>query len=1086
MLPVDPAGLPLTDPLKGSRNLIALASHAGGLAGELSACLTRLLPRVADPDMALNNLERLLGQPAAREFLPGMLEGRGRGLEHVLHLLAVSQFFADTLAAYPEALESVRNPPRRNPSTPELTAQLRADVEATYDDPGVLRAFRRFRHLQMLRIGINDILRDRPLEEVTRELSRAADAAIEVALQVALRAMAKKYGQPMTKAGTPARIAALAFGKHGGEELNYSSDIDLMFVYDEDGRTAGRRAGTVANAEFFAHVVREVVRLLDTPTDRGFAYRVDLRLRPEGQRGHLARSLSATLSYYDVMGRTWERQALIKLRPVGGDLELGREFVAAIEPFVYRKYFSFAEINEVKALKRRMEQSAARGGADDADVKAGRGGIRDIEYTVQFLQLLNGGDLPAVRQRNTLLALDALEIAGCLNPRETYILADAYRFLRKTEHRLQLLFDRQTHKLPASADALRTLARRMGYSERMRNAELGASNEGKQVSTPDGVPPSEPAIRDPHSGLAPQRRSPLDEPPVAPGLDARDLLVDPLDQFLKDYHDKTRLDRAILDHLLHQTFADGGGTQEPEADLILDPDPDESAVKAVLGRYPFRDVGAAYQNLSRLARESVPFLSHRRCRHFLASIAPPLLKAVADTPDPDLTLNNLERVTASLGAKAVLYELFSFNPPTLKLYVEICATSPYLIGILTSNPGMIDELLDSLLLDQPRALEELRGELAELCRGASDPDPILHSFQDKELLRVGVRDLLGKDSVRETTAALSDLAEALLTAAFDLCEPAVRSKFGLPPAPPPPPCRYAVIGLGKLGGREISYHSDLDLILVYEADGPIVRPADLQPGAKSATATNARYFTELTQRVIKVLSQPGPFGRLYEVDMRLRPTGKSGSLVLPLAEFRKYFGGGGGQLWERQALTRGRVVRADAGFAEVVEAAIREAVVGPGWTPAVAGEVRAMREKLEATATARSLKRGPGGLADVEFAVQMLQLKHGRGHPDILRPNVWDALDALEAAGLLAPAEAVALRAGYTFLRFVEARLRFVTDRPLTELPDALPEREKLARLLGFEPKDGRTAAAALADQFARRTGEVRAAYRAVLAREQG
>jgi glutamate-ammonia-ligase adenylyltransferase len=490
---------------------------------------------------------------------------------------------------------------------------------------------------------------------------------------------------------------------------------------------------------------------------------------------------------------------------------------------------------------------------------------------------------------------------------------------------------------------------------------------------------------------------------------------------------------------------------------------------------------AASQNLARLAREAVPFLSHRRCRHFLASIAPQLLRAVAAAPDPDLTLNNLERVTASLGAKAVLYELFSTNPSTLKLYVDICATSPYLIGILTSNPGMIDELLDSLVLDQPRSLGELKAELAELCRGASDLDPILHSFQDKELLRIGVRDLLGKDAVRETTAALSDLAETLLAAAFDRSEPGAREKVGDPVLPGDSPCRSAVIGLGKLGGREIGYHSDLDLILVYEADGPIVRPSDLLPGARSASATNARFFTDLAQRVIKVLAQPGPLGRLYEVDMRLRPTGKSGSLVVSLAEFRKYFApGGGAQLWERQALLRGRVVRADPGFAEVVGAAVREAAVGPGWSPAVADEVAAMRKKMEAGTTPRSLKRGPGGIVDIEFAVQLLQLEHGRDRPEVLQPNVWAALDAIERAGLLPAAEAAALRAGYTFLRGVESRLRFLTDRPLTELPEPADDREKLARGLGM------ASAEALAGRLAEETAAVRAAFRAVLDRARG
>jgi glutamate-ammonia-ligase adenylyltransferase len=1069
----------LHDPDRGRRNLASLASHLGPEASaELARDLARLLPRTADPDMALNNLERLLAQPAAREQLSQLVESRARGLDAVLQLLATSQFFADTLATYPVFLESVRSAPRRPPSTAELTAELRGEVQACGDDPAVLRAFRRFRNRHMLRIGINDVVRDRPLEEVTRELARVADSCIEVALRHALRTVGNRFGSPVGAGGQPARITALAFGKLGGDELNYSSDIDLMFVYDHDGETTGRRAA-VSNAEFFTRAVQEVVRLLHTPTDRGFAYRVDLRLRPEGNRGPLVRSTASTLSYYDTMGRTWERQALIKLRHVGGDPALAEEFRTAITPFVYRKYLSFAEINEVKALKRQMEQraQAARDGAGGYphDVKTGRGGIRDIEYTVQFLQLLNGGDLPAVRQRNTLMALEALEIAQCLTPQETYILADAYRFLRKTEHRLQLLFDLHTHRLPSSPDEMRKLAVRMGYVQRIRDSgfriqEAAERREAQpeRTETPASFPPN------PESRiLTPQKRSPLDEAAPRPAIDARDLLVDPLDQFLKDLRDKTEQDRTILNHLLHQTFADDGEKDEPEADLILDPDPDEAAVRAVLGRYPFRDVPKAFANLSQLARESVPFLSARRCRHFLASIAPQLLRAVAETPDPDEALTQLERVSASLGAKAVLWELFSFNPPILKLYVELCAGSPFLSGLLINNPGMIDELLDSLVLNQPRTAEELRTELAELCRGANDPDPILHSFQDKEFLRVGVGDLLGKADVRQTTAALSDVAETVLNQVVELVEPEVRAKWGNPGVESPGTavpglCRYALLGLGKLGGREISYHSDLDLLLVYEADG-----------TTDAGEPNSQFFTELVQRVIRTASRMGPMGRLYAVDMRLRPTGKSGSLVLPLCEFRRYFEGSGCQLWERQSLARARVVRGDPAFAAGVTEAVRDAVLGSAWCPGLVDEIRGMRRKLEAAANPRSLKRGPGGIVDVEFVVQLFQLKYGREHPEILTPNVWDALDALEAAGLLPADDAAALRAGYSFLRLVEARLRIVTDRPLTEVPESADDRVKLARRLGFDSPEKFLA------ELNRVTADVRARYEAITTRER-
>ena len=316
----------IRDVERGWRNLAHVASAIGheALRG-LCPALGRFIPRCPDPDMALNNLERFLANPAGSAYLALLLEGRARSLEILLQLLSTSQFFSDLLVANPDSIDMLRVPLRRSPSQKEMQEQLQKEVDAAFEDSAILRAFRRFRQRQTLRIGTNDIIRDRPLEEITRDLSRVADAALEVALATALRQVSNRFGQPYVTP-TPSRRAAsiLAFGKHGGEELNYSSDIDLMFLYDEEGATRGRRVTSISNDEFYGRVVSEVVRLLSAHTDRGQAYRVDLRLRPEGHRGPLARSLASTLSYYDTLGRTWERQALIKLRPVAGDLELGR------------------------------------------------------------------------------------------------------------------------------------------------------------------------------------------------------------------------------------------------------------------------------------------------------------------------------------------------------------------------------------------------------------------------------------------------------------------------------------------------------------------------------------------------------------------------------------------------------------------------------------------------------------------------------------------------------------------------------------------------------------------------------------------
>jgi glutamate-ammonia-ligase adenylyltransferase len=1071
------------DGARGQRNLATLAEHLGlDALASLAAALGRLLPRCADPDMALNNLERFFAHPAAPPLAGTLLDNRGRPLEILLGLLATSQMFSDLLAGHPDYLDMIRVPLRKSPGQDELRELLQADVEEAHDDAGVLRAFRRFRHRQLLRIGTNDIIRERPLEEVTRDITRVADAALEIALGTALRTVSRRFGEPVSAAGAPIPGVVLAFGKLGGEELNYSSDIDLMFLYAEEGETRGKRISPIGADEFFARVVSEIVRLLAAHTDQGQAYRVDLRLRPEGQRGPLARSLRSTLAYYDNMGRTWERQALIKVRPVAGDRELGQRFVQAIEPFVYRKYLSFAEINEIKAHKRKIEQKTSQAGTSQTEVKTGRGGIRDIEFTIQFLQLLNGGDLPGVRQRSSLAALAALEQAGCVTHQEYRVLDDAYRFLRKTEHRLQLLFDLQTHQLPSGEDELRKLALRMGYAPREGEAPAEPGRDGRKGSA--GAAPSRRARR----RGRPQARRP-DEPSIskAQGQPRSEEPGDPLEAFRRDWHDKTEPTRRILDHLLHQTFAGSDEHAEPESDLLLDPNPDPLTIQAVLGRYPFRDVPAAYANLAQLAQE-VPFLSPRRCRHFLASIAPALLRVIAETPDPDMALLNLEKVTASLGGKTVLWELFSFNPPSLKLYVDLCASSQFLSEILINNPGMIDELLDSLVLNQPRSREELSAELVELTRGATDLEPILHSFQDKELLRIGVRDILNKDTIQETTAALSDVAETILTQLVAPQKGPLLRRYGTPLVETTTaPCRFAVLALGKLGGCEMNYHSDLDLMMIYEADGRTGPPAGASRHERYELTDNFHFFTELGQKLIRALSQLGPLGRLYQVDMRLRPTGRSGSLVLPLCEFRRYFGWGeeaaahpegGAQLWERQALTRARVVHGEAGFAALVKEAVERGAYGLPWRPAWANEIADMRERLEASRPARDLKRGPGGLADVEFLVQLFQLKYGQERPEVRVPNTWQALAALRGAGLLDAGEYQTLVEGYDFLLRVQSRLRIVHNRTLDAVPECPGDVEKLARRLGFD-SGGR-----FLTQLEDHRGRLREQYRRLLQRE--
>ena len=1070
--------LGLADTERGHQNLVRIAELGIplDLVRTIVVQLTESLPRSVDPDRALNNLERYLAACTSPLAAAALFERDPAAIGVLARLFSTSQYFSDLIITAPPLFEWLRGNWRGTRRAESWRDELASELRALPDTELRLNALRRFRQAELLRIGYRDIIGDVPLETITGEISDLADACVAVALELASKRMIDKHGPPECADGRMSQFVVLAMGKLGGQELNYSSDIDLIFIYDGDGMTTGSRS--VSHEEFWGRVGGELARILTQHTERGVAYRVDLRLRPEGDRGPIVRSLASTLAYYDTMGRTWERQALIKVRPIAGliaredtrleavvgsalvtasgistHLTLGRDFLEQICPFVYRRFITYAEINEIKALKRRIEARAKRAGEALQDVKTGHGGIRDVEFVVQFLQLLNAGGLPELRQANTLKALNALERTGCLTPQERILLEQNYRFFRKVEHRLQTMFDLQTHTLPQDREELERLARRVGYD-------------------PAG-------------------------PRHATSARAR---------FESDLRGRAQLNRRMLDHLLHESFLnEEADSAEPETDLVLTPEPDETAIKQVLGRYQFRDVAMAYRSLIELAREPVPFLSTPRCRHFLASIAPRLLRELAMTPDPDMALLNIERVTASLGARGALWELFSFNPPTLKLCVELCAWSQFLSQILINNPGMIDDLMDSLVLNQPRPLSDLRLELEELCRGAEDLLPILHSFKDKEVLRVGVRDILGKDTPGDTTLALSDIAQVVLEAIVrDECGELV-DRLGEPTIEEGPRAgqasRLVVLALGKFGGQELSYHSDLDIIFMYEADG-MTRIQGRRRGWEPTS--NLHFYSELGTRIIRVAGTVGPQGRLYMIDPRLRPTGRSGSLVISIDQFHKYYLGGSsldseGQgdarpgaaartaaLWERQMMTKARVVYGEPEIAARVKAEAEAAAYAVTWKPTIADELFSVRMRLEESRSEADLKRGFGGIVDIEFLVQMLQLKYGPTNPAVRHPNTRIAMERLRTAWFLDGYTHSFLVENYEYLRRVESRLRIVHNIARDALPDAPADVEKLARRLGYQASNGRSASDAFISECERITRQTRQTFIRLLSQETG
>lgn len=989
------ASLRIEDTAKARENLACLASLGLplDLLAALAQSLEQFLPVCSDPDMALNNLERLFRASRSPLALGGLFERDPTSLQTLIRIFSTSQFLSDQIIGDPESFELLRITDGQPAARQFLIDEIVSEIGALNDETTMLRALRRFKRREILRIAYGDLIREQNIETVSRQISFLADALIEASLQAALKVLTARFGQPLVKSpgqpgATPARFTILALGKLGGTELNYSSDIDLMFLYDGEGNTSG--AKSITNREFFDRVGQRMVKLLSEPTDLGAPYRVDMRLRPEGSQGPLVVSLEGAMNYYDVLGRTWERQAFVKARTAAGDRELGEKFLARLGPWIYRNYLNRADITGIRALKRRIERRAQREGGDDTNVKTGHGGIRDIEFVIQFLQLLNGGDLVDIRTGNTLDAIRALESVGCLTLQERSILEENYNFLRKLEHRLQIMFDLQTHSMPTDERELAKLAWRMGFT------------------------------------------------------DQEDLSA--LDAFKVEYHERTELNRKILDHLLHDAFPDDEEIA-PAVDLVLDPDPTADTIDEVLADYGFHDPQNAYDSLMTLSTERVRFLSTRRCRHFLAAISPQLLEVIAQTPDPDSTLVNLSQVSDSLGGKGVLWELFSVNPATLNLYVRMCASSPYLSNILISNPGMIDELMDSLMLDKLPGFEVLEQMMNDLCRGAEDIFPILHSFKNLLHLRVGVLDILGKKDLVARHGALSDVAEVCLHQIARREYRGLISRFGEPRLEDGQPCDLIILAMGKIGGREPNYHSDLDLVFLYEGEGTTHTDGRNKQGSSTS---NQHFFGQLGQRIVKAVNELGPYGRLYELDSRLRPTGKNGALAVSLAEFTRYYTSGEGQLWERQALCKARPIFGASETRRKTEEAIYTALTCQSWQPEFAREIRAMRARIEEGATTNNLKRGPGGTVDIEFLVQTLQLKHAAEDRALLAPGTLMALEKLHERGHLSAEDFQHFHSTYEFFRIVEARLRLMNTTARHDLPESRTEVEKLAYLLDY------------------------------------
>jgi glutamate-ammonia-ligase adenylyltransferase len=932
----------------------------------------------------------------------------------LLRIFSASQYLSDLLIRDTESYDNLRLTEGQLYSRRNLVDELVNSMSAAQEWQQALHILRRFKHRETLRIGFGDLVVGHRLDQVIEQISILAESIIEAAWFFANRKLVERWGQPEAGEHRISRFAILALGKLGGNELNYSSDIDLITVYESPGKTSltGK-----SNQAFFEQLTRDIMKLLNEPTSLGAAYRVDLRLRPEGSRGPASCSADSFVQYYDLHGRTWERQALIKARPVAADLDFGEWLLSQLATWVYRPILNRFDIAGIKALKRQIEHRTLLAGEEKTNIKTGHGGIRDIEFVIQFLQLLNGSE-KSVRTGNTLQAIQRLAAADCLSRQEADLLTQNYSWLRRLEHLLQIMFDLQTHTLPEDDQEVSKLAIRLGYRD--------------------------------YFGISALR------------------------QFRADFAEIADTNRQILNHLLHHAFDSDEADEDGElnaVDLVLQPELSADEVASVLSQYGIRNPEAGSRLIASLATESTVFFSSRRCRHFLAAVIRPLLAAVAQTPAPDETLVTLSGVADAIGGKGVLWELFSFNPASLGLFVRLCASSDYLCSLVKRNPGMVDELVDSLLMKSLPSLEWLGSCLNELVGGAVDCNPILHSFKNAQHLRAGIRDIIGRDPVRETHRFLSDVAEVCLEkiAEKEFLHCANRYRSAGSNRPPADSInRLIVLAMGKLGGREPNYHSDLDVVFLYDSS---------DEDSEWLATSPQHFYSELAAKITKAITATGPTGKLYDLDSRLRPTGRSGALAVSLAEFQRYFTSGSGQLWERQSLCKSRPILGNHDLQRRVRAVVGQIIAASPWRPEMAAEIYAMRMKLQENCNPENLKRGAGGTVDIEFAVQMLQLKYAAAHPEVVLPGTIDAIDALSAIDGLERDDGLLFIEGYQFLRGVESRLRLMNTTARHDLPNG-QELEKLAYLL-------RTPAGTLASQVSDYRRRIRERFESIFRRER-
>ncbi|MFK0087206.1 bifunctional [glutamate--ammonia ligase]-adenylyl-L-tyrosine phosphorylase/[glutamate--ammonia-ligase] adenylyltransferase [Pseudomonas sp. NPDC090755] len=886
----------------------------------------------------------------------------------------------------------------------ELCAQIAAASQAAESEDALARNLRRQRNRQQVRIIWRDLNRQADLVQTCRDLSDLADACIDQAYHWLYPRHCQQFGTPIGhRSGQPQHMVVLGMGKLGAVELNLSSDIDLIFAFPEGGETEGVKR-SLDNQEFFTRLGQRLIKALDPITVDGFVFRVDMRLRPYGSSGALVLSFNALEQYYQDQGRDWERYAMIKARVVAGDQVAGAQLLELLRPFVYRRYLDFSAIEALRTMKQLIQQEVRRKGMAE-NIKLGAGGIREVEFIAQAFQLIHGGRDLSLQQRPLLKVLATLEGQGFLPPAVVAELREGYEFLRYTEHAIQAIADRQTQMLPDDERDRARIAFMLGFAD--------------------------------WSG----------------------------------FHAQLMHWRGRIDWHFRQVIADPDEDEE-EGEVIVGGEwlplweeaQDEDAACRQLQDAGFTDPGKALRQLAGLRSSPQLRAMQRLGRERLDAFIPRLLAQAVEHADPDLVLERVLPLVEAVARRSAYLVLLTENPGALRRLLTLCAASPWIAEQITRFPLLLDELLNEGRLFSPPKAPELAAELRERLTRIPEDDleqqmEALRHFKLAHSLRVAASEIAGNLPLMKVSDYLTWLAEAILNQVLALAWRQTVTRHGQPKRSDGSLCDpgFIIVGYGKVGGIELGHGSDLDLVFIHDGDSQAETD-----GAKPIDS--AQFFTRLGQRIIHLLATQTNSGQLYDVDMRLRPSGASGLLVSSVGAFERYQQNEA-WTWEHQALVRARVL---VGCPQVGAAfeAVRARILGQARDlPKLQAEVSEMRAKMRdnlgtkvtAAGTGANafeagvpfdIKQDSGGIVDIEFMVQYAALAWSHDHPELLRwtDNIR-ILEELEQAGLMPASDAVLLREVYKAFRSAAHRQALQKQAGVIDAGQFVQERGEVRRI---------------------------------------